>query len=120
MMTHILIVEDESDIRDALREFFESEGFEVSAAANGAEAFEILERGRLPNLILLDLMMPVMNGEQFVELRKQHAVAKKVPVVVMSADNHTRQKAVDLGVEGYLRKPVDLEDLLNVAKEFSL
>src|SRR5262245_55470921 len=86
--THdVLIVEDDRELREAVGSVLEDEGCSVRSASNGAEALEILHKNGngYPCIILLDLMMPVMNGWQFLESRKSDAKLDKIPVVVMSA-----------------------------------
>jgi CheY-like chemotaxis protein len=109
----ILLVEDDADIRQTLGELLTEEGYRVTTAANGIEALAALNREEpLPNLILLDLMMPGMDGWQFrVELEKMPR-ARRVPLVVLSADSQTRDIADGLGAVRSLRKPVGLDELL--------
>ena len=113
---YILIVEDDFDIREALTQILEEEGYPVRGAANGKEALEVTASGPTPSLILLDLMMPVMNGWQFRAEQLQNPRLASVPVLVISADPHVQPKAATLGVAGLLKKPVSLEDLLAAVK----
>lgn len=114
----ILIVEDDEGIRDILKELLEIEGFRVATAEHGREGLQRLGEMRAPCLILLDMMMPVMNGWEFLEaLRQQHEQAlASVPVAVVSA-------GADLGniEQRYrcriMKKPVDIERLVNLAHE---
>lgn len=113
----ILIVEDEPDIRDALRLALELDGFSVSTAANGREGLEALARGERPALVLLDLLMPVMNGaELLARLRADPALADQ-PVVLVSAFGAPARETLAM-VQGTLGKPVELDDLLDVAARF--
>jgi CheY-like chemotaxis protein len=113
---YILIVEDDFDIREALTQILEEEGYPVRGAANGKEALEVAASGPTPSLILLDLMMPVMNGWQFRAEQLQNPRLASVPVLVISADPHVQPKAATLGVAGLLKKPVSLDDLLAAVK----
>jgi CheY-like chemotaxis protein len=79
----VLIVEDDEAIRETLRELLEFEGFEVATAANGREAVSQLQRTERPCLILLDLMMPVMNGWEFLRKRREDLTIATIPVVVV-------------------------------------
>jgi CheY-like chemotaxis protein len=109
---YILIVEDDVDIREALTQILEEEGYAVREAGNGREALELMRSGPVPALILLDLMMPVMNGWQFrAEQLKDPRIAG-VPVLIISADPHVQLSADTLGVKALLRKPIALDDLL--------
>jgi CheY-like chemotaxis protein len=114
----ILIVEDDFDIREVLTEVLVDEGYCVAGAANGKEGLALLNAGGRPKIVLLDLMMPVMSGWQFVaEQRKNHALAG-IPVVVVSADGNLQQKAASLKASGFLRKPVEIDDLLEVVARY--
>jgi CheY-like chemotaxis protein len=105
----VLVVEDEPDIRDTLRDILEMEGYRVRCASNGREALAALAEMPRPELILLDLMMPVMSGYEFLkELRANDALAT-IPVTVVSA---VGDQPVGHG-ENVLRKPVDLDTLLH-------
>jgi CheY-like chemotaxis protein len=115
---HILIVEDEFLIRDALTEFLEEEGYSVAGAANGQEALSYLRRGMLPSLILLDLMMPVMSGMQFLAERQQDPALAAIPVVLLSADRNSQEKVLSTAPVEYLEKPVRLTDLLDTVERY--
>jgi DNA-binding response OmpR family regulator len=109
----VLLVEDDQDIRDAVAESLEQAGYGVSTAENGASAISSLEAaGELPHLILLDLMMPVMDGEHFLKEMKKNASWASVPVVLLTADGNAQAKAARLGVSNGLRKPIDVDALL--------
>ena|SRR6185436_11468343 len=110
---YILVVEDDFDIRDALTQILEEEGYTVRSAANGREALDTVGNGTIPSLILLDLMMPVMNGWQFRAEQLKDARLASVPVLVISADPHLRAKIDAMGDVGFLKKPIHLDDLLS-------
>jgi len=115
----VLIVEDDYDIREVLTEVLQDEGYSVAGAANGREALDYLSDGSpVPSLILLDLMMPVMSGWQFVSEQRQVSALASIPVVVVSADGNLQQKAGSLGASGYLRKPIEIEALLQVVSRY--
>lgn len=113
----ILIVEDDFDVRGALAEVLSDCGFDVRAASDGVEALELLDAGLVPRVILLDLMMPRMDG---VELRRRllecDAYAA-LPVVLLTADRRDDERG-GLVVDGKLSKPVDLDDLLAVVTRY--
>ena len=114
---HVLVVDDDPDIRGTLVDVLELRGYRATAAANGQEALAQLRRGLRPCVILLDLMMPVMNGWEFRgEQRRDEALAA-LPVVILSGDATTARKAADLGVPEYLRKPLELAAVLDVVKQ---
>ncbi len=114
----VLIVEDDSDLRQAICQILEEEGYSVRSAADGAEALAALEREAQPCLILLDLMMPGMNGWEFLEKKNVDARFVAYPVVVVSAyldrppAGLPAFAAPHLRVEGVIRKPLDLNELV--------
>ncbi len=114
----ILIVEDETDIRDVLRQSLELEGYEVAAAANGREGLEWLRSNPLPALVLLDLLMPVMNGAELLSLVRGDEALRAVPVVVVSAFG-SLAAGLTSETQGRLPKPLDLDQLLAVVARFA-
>ena len=109
----LLVVDDDLDIREALQDVLEGAGYSVCCAADGQQALETLRCGRCtPDLILLDLMMPRMNGFEFRDVQRRESGLCDIPVLLASADPALPQAARSLGVAGYLRKPLDLDDLL--------
>jgi two-component system chemotaxis response regulator CheY len=116
----ILVVEDNQDIREAVAEVLEMEGFSVHTAAHGQEALEKLPL--LPDpLILLDMMMPVMNGWEFLEARQLNAVFAEYPVVVVSALPAGKALVPETGLihaEGLLEKPINLMNLLKIVQTY--
>ena len=106
----VFVVEDDVDTRDMLGRFPELEGFRVELASNGKQALERLSAGVEPCVILLDLMMPVMDGWQFRREQVQDQALAGIPVIVVSAAGRDRISEID--ASDYLSKPVDLEQLL--------
>jgi CheY-like chemotaxis protein len=115
---NVLIVEDDADIREALTQILEDEGYGVTSAANGLDAMGLLRTRPKPCVILLDLMMPVMNGWQFRSEQQRDSALAGIPVVIISADNAARRDTVAAGVQGFLQKPIELDDLLSVVARF--
>lgn len=108
----VLIVEDDADVRETMAEVLESEGFAVQSAREGREALELLHGGARPDLILLDLMMPGMNGwELRAELDQQRDLAA-IPVIVVSAMDPGPDRGSVLRAAGFLKKPFTLSSLL--------
>jgi CheY-like chemotaxis protein len=107
----ILIVEDDPDTREMLGRFLELEGFDVRTAANGRLALQSLRANHEPCVILLDLMMPVMNGWQFREAQAKDPALSRIPVVVVTAAG-ARDDIPAIKADGWLSKPVDLDRLL--------
>lgn len=108
----VVLVEDDDAIRSTFAEVLQSEGYDVLAFANGREALEGLDRR--PCLILLDWMMPEMNGEQFLQARASSSPAGESPVVVVSAVAHWIRKIP--GVSALVNKPVDIDGLLQIVR----
>lgn len=113
-MSTILVVEDDRDSREMLCTWLQKHGYETIAAAEGAEALRKLDETQHLSLILLDLMMPGMNGWQFRASQRSHTRFKKVPVVVMTAHPNPAGEAEWLDPESVLLKPLDLQAVLDV------
>ena len=115
-MSHtVLVVEDDLDIRQALMEILEDHGFTALGARDGAEALGLLSRAtELPCLILLDLMMPVMDGATFRETQRSDPRLASIPVVVLSAHRDLQAQAGSLDAVSILRKPPSLRELVSV------
>jgi two-component system, chemotaxis family, chemotaxis protein CheY len=111
----VLVVDDDPDILEALSEILEAEGFEIRRARNGKEALDRLEPDP-PQLILLDLMMPVMDGWEFAQRMRQKPSVANIPLIVLSADRNVGSKATDIGAVGHLAKPFELNDLLDMVR----
>ena len=107
---HVLVVEDEPLIRALVAIAFEAEGYAVDTAADGAEALAKTNQ-QLPQAIVLDLMMPVMNGWDFLEAWQCQPTSPAVPVVVISAGGRQAEQA-PRDVQAYLTKPFDLDRLV--------
>jgi two-component system, OmpR family, response regulator CpxR len=114
----VLVVEDDFAIRETLRELLEDEGYDVSWASNGQEALDLLAR-RAPRVILLDLMMPVMDGWEFRLAQRRDPALARIPVVVISADHALDQKVAALAVDGWLAKPFELDALLTTLQRYA-
>lgn len=112
---NILIIDDEHDIRVALRDWLEVEGYRVYSAANGRAGLEVLNIIEKPALILLDLMMPILTGEDFLKAIKSSDTFASIPVVVISANPGG---ADTRGAEVCLTKPLDLDLLLRVIEKY--
>jgi DNA-binding response OmpR family regulator len=107
----VLLVEDDRDVRSALAIMLADEGFQVLAAQNGFDALTSLEEHR-PDVIVLDWMMPVVDGAGFVRaLRGEYHLT--TPVLVITAGRVAREEALSAGADDFLQKPFDLHDLIN-------
>jgi CheY-like chemotaxis protein len=116
---NILIVEDEPDVRETLKEILELEGFNVLAAENGAVALQYFQQGTHSCLILLDLMMPVMNGWQFLEaLKNNHLeILNSTPIIVVSAAADVTSVKQQYNCQ-VMNKPCNLDSLLALAHQY--
>jgi CheY-like chemotaxis protein len=112
----ILLVEDDDFIRQEISEALEDEGYSVATAAHGKEALALLAEGTRPSVVLLDLMMPVMNGWEFLKAFKKDESFAGIPVVILSA---FADRATIIGGDAIsvLRKPINLNALFNVLEE---
>jgi CheY-like chemotaxis protein len=110
----ILIVDDDADIRFVISELLSDEGYTVAQAANGREALIYLQTAHpLPCVILLDLMMPIMNGFQFREEQLKKPELARVPVLIVTADANAMAKAEALQAAGFIQKPLKIQPLLD-------
>jgi len=114
----ILVVEDDTDIREEMAALLEGEGYRVAQARNGQEALERLKQAPLPCMILLDLMMPVMNGWDFRALQMANPSLKEIPTVIVSGAAQAAKEAASLNATGFLQKPFDLDPLLDVIEQY--
>jgi CheY-like chemotaxis protein len=112
----VLIIEDDDGVRDSLAAILREEGHLVEAVGNGSEAMSRLQRRPLPTLILLDLMMPGMDGIDFRQRQLGDAELRKIPVVIISARPDVARQAARLHVDAFLRKPMSFEELIHVVQ----
>ena len=118
-MSHeILIVEDDSALREALAQVLSDEGYELFSARDGLEAVNCLKKGNRPDVILLDLSMPVVNGWEFRMFQKRDPELARIPVVIITAGGYTREEVAWLEPAALVPKPVDLTVLLSVIRRF--
>ena len=110
-MTTILIVDDESDVRESLQEYLEDEGFTVASVANGADALTFLERSDLPCMVILDLIMPVVTGNEVYDRMQGNPRLAAVPVVVSTSDPSRAPSGATV-----IKKPVDLRRLVGYVR----
>jgi CheY-like chemotaxis protein len=115
----VLVVEDDRDVRDAIVEVLEDSNYVTRAAGNGLEALEQLRsRDVRPCVILLDMMMPLMDGWQFRAVQQADPALSSIPVVVLSAHTSAREASELMHAAGFLRKPVQLGTLLAMVERF--
>jgi CheY-like chemotaxis protein len=117
----VLLIDDDIDLIDRFKDVFEMEDFNVFTASNGKEALDMLKtmpESELPDLIMLDYMMPIMNGEKFSQVRQNDPRLRKIPVVLMTANGDLMSIMKKVHVNAYLEKPMDIENVLRVAGNF--
>jgi len=116
---HILVVEDDDIIRPVWTKVLQRAGHQVMSASRGQEALDYLRQSQpLPDLILLDLMMPSMDGLQFLQERKQELLLATVPVIVISGVELERSQFAPFDIAGQLQKPVTMKELLETVAQF--
>jgi CheY-like chemotaxis protein len=112
----VLIVEDDDDLREMMAQLLSLEGFQAAAVANGREALDYLREEDAPGVILLDLMMPVMDGWEFRRRQQADPALAAVPVIVLSALDQSR--AGDVRADAVLNKPLDFDRLLALVRSY--
>lgn len=112
----VMVIEDDHDIRVSVRTLLEDEGFRVITVTDGKSALAMLESAReMPCLIILDLMLPVMDGWNFAERLRTRPRLVDIPIVIMSAYEHPPPPK---GIVGFLKKPVDADALLQLVSSY--
>ena len=112
----VFIIEDDVDTRDMLGRFLELEGYRVQLASNGRQALDLLKSDPRANVIVLDLMMPVMDGWEFRRRQVEDARLKDIPTIVVSAAG--RERLAQINADAYISKPVDMDELLERVSQF--
>jgi CheY-like chemotaxis protein len=114
----VLVVDDDADIREAVTQVLENDGYPVAGASNGREALEVLHRMPRPGAIVLDLMMPVMDGWQFRAEQRRDPELASIPVIVVSALGRGTQRVAALDAVAYVQKPLMLDPLLDAVSKY--
>ena len=112
----VLIVEDDEDLREMMAQLLTLEGYDAASVANGREALDYLQHSSTPNVILLDLMMPVMDGWEFRRQLEADPALAPVPVIVLSALDQVR--AMNIHAAAFLKKPLDFDRLLALVRGY--
>jgi CheY-like chemotaxis protein len=112
----VLIVEDDEDLREMMAQLLTLEGYDAATVSNGREALDYLHHFSTPQVILLDLMMPVMDGWEFRRQQEADPALAPVPVIVLSALDQAR--AVKIHAAAFLKKPLDFDRLLSLVRTY--
>ena len=114
----ILVVDDDEHIQKSLSQYLEMEEFDVDVASSGPEALDQVVR-QAPDLVLLDIMMPGMDGFEVVERLRQHPPTARVPIILLTARGQDTDviKGYQMGVSSYLTKPFNLDELVDTIRE---
>lgn len=115
---YILLVEDDNGISHALKWILEYEGYRVSVANNGKEALDVIQNHQPPFLIMLDLLMPIMDGFEFRDNIKSKLKISNIPTVIFSATSYTENPIEALPHEIVIKKPIDVNLLLNIIQKY--
>lgn len=107
----VLVVEDDSAIRQTIVEILEFEGYRVSGARDGLEALEMIERLH-PQILVLDLALPLLSGDELLAELERRGIRPGLPVILITADSRAKEKAHQLHIADYLEKPFSLDVLL--------
>ncbi len=112
----ILVIEDNADTAEAFAVIFAARGFDVSVSSNGADALAILRHDQDFCAILLDLILPVMDGRAFPRAQRADPATADIPVILVSADHQIAEAARQLGAENFLHKPIDPVEVVDVVE----
>jgi CheY-like chemotaxis protein len=112
----VLIVDDDDDVRDLMAIALTFNDYAVRTASDGLEAIDLLAGGLRPKIILLDMMMPRLDGEAVVAALRRSRELSKIPVILVSGDSRAKQKAAELHAAGCLVKPFELDELLTAVR----
>ena len=112
----VLVIEDDEGLREMMAQLLTLEGFQTATVANGQEALAYLHASSKPEVILLDLMMPVMDGWEFRRHQQADPALAGVPVIVLSALDQAR--AANVEAAAFLKKPLDFDRLLDLVRQY--
>ncbi len=113
-MTHVLVVDDDVTIREVVRDLLQDEGYTVTVAADGRHALEVIAGDPTPDLVLLDMRMPVLDGREFAQALEARGV--RTPLIVMTAQRNPEEAARLVGATSFVAKPFDLDALLEAVR----
>lgn len=115
----ILVIDDDKEIRESLMDVLTDEGYTVICKENGREGLNYLKGNHpLPRLVFLDLMMPILDGQEFRKEQMSNPAIAHIPTILFSANGQLDKRAIDIGMTDFLKKPIDLDDLLLIAAKY--
>lgn len=115
----ILVIDDDKEIRESLSDVLSDEGYTVVLAENGRDALNFLSStDQLPRLVFLDLMMPILDGQGFRKEQMSNPAISEIPTILFSANGQLDKRALEIGMTDFLKKPIDLDELLETAAKY--
>ena len=118
MNSDILLIDDEPDLRECIAELLEGEGYTVKQAENGKTGLEILKSGHTPKVIVLDYMMPIMDGKTFCEHTVKDNHISTIPIILLTAANVPPETTESMKVAVQLEKPINIDKFLAAVKSY--
>ena len=117
----ILVIDDDEDLRESLIAYLEDHGYATTGAVNGKHALDILsDPSEQPSLIVLDLMMPIMDGRMFREAQLTSPKLGAIPVILISAYDNAAEIAQELNIDAHLSKPIDPDNFLRLIEDLTV
>jgi len=113
----VMVVDDDDAVRVIVRAVLEDEGYQVLIAESGSAGLEMLA-GVTPSLVLLDYMMPEMNGGEFLQALRQRGLCRSTPILLLTAVSRIEEQVNQLDVQGVIQKPFELEELITTIKQW--
>jgi len=117
-MNVVLVIEDNDEIREVLEEMIRAEGATVESASDGAQGWNRVRRPPPPCLILLDRKMPVMDGIDFLKLRKADPAVARIPVIMLTGSVELEGREKELSFQGFVKKPFDPDALSRMVRQY--
>ncbi len=118
-MKTVLVCDDDQGILDIIKIILERAGFNVHTLVNPRNIFDLVDEIN-PNVILLDLWMPNLSGEEITKVLKNTDKTKDIPIVIISASNQTKEIAKEIGADDYISKPFDIREIESVVMEYTV
>ena len=117
MKGSVLLIDDEADLVQAMKDYLEDEGLDVTTASNGKEALEKLSSKNMPDIIILDMKMPIMDGRTFAHIFHER-FDDDAPIILVSGDANAQKNALSIQATGWIEKPFKLDELLSKINEY--